>query len=50
MSQLLFFPNVRTRDFRPQDDLEPARGVLIAWIIGLSFWITIFILGQWIFD
>jgi hypothetical protein len=49
MSMLLFFPIVRLRDNSPKDDLGPARGVVIAAILGLAFWTTLFIIGQWMF-
>ena len=50
MSMLLFLPKVRVRDNRPKDDLGPARGVVIAGILGLAFWTTLFIIGLWMFS
>jgi hypothetical protein len=49
VSQLLFFSNVRVRDNCTKDDLGPARGAVIAAILGLACWTTFFIIGQWIF-
>jgi hypothetical protein len=42
-------PNVRVRDNCTKDDLGPARGTVIAAILGLACWATIFIIGQWMF-